>query len=423
MAEKSPKKAEAKTVPAKRTTSRRPSVGTTTVFTRDEKAGSERKRTLGGIRVGDLLSVVGAAIAALAMTVIFTTQIAPITGGIAFFVVWYLLFIGVYAVLVSIDDSYTFVVDRVISVVITSIAALLFSILIFVITFVVGKGLEALPHINFYIEDMGLAGPLDPITVGGIKHAILGTLIQISIALVITIPLGIAAAVYLNEIPSRFSRFVRTIVEAMTALPSIVAGLFIFATAILMLGVPKSGLAAGLAISVMMLPIMIRSSDVVLRLVPHTLKEASIGLGGSQWKTVWNVVLPTSRSGLTTAIILATARGVGETSPVLLTSGFTAELNVNPTQGPMVSLPLAIFQFVKSPEPSMIARGFGTAAVLMVLVLTLFVIARWVGGMTPEKAARSRARRVAFVNSLTAVVRPIIGTVRDRISTLQKERS
>jgi phosphate transport system permease protein len=247
------------------------------------------------------------------------------------------------------------------------------------------------------------AGPLDPLTKGGVVHAIAGSLIQISIALAITIPLGLAAAVYLNEIPGRFSRFVRTIVEAMTALPSIVAGLFIFATAILMFGVPKSGFAASLAISVMMLPIMIRSADVVLRLVPQTLKEASIGLGASQWKTVWNVVLPTSRSGLTTSIILATARGIGETSPVLLTSGFTAALNVNPLADPMVSLPLAIFQFVKSPEPTMIARGFGTAAVLMVLVLTLFVIARWVGGMTPEKSARARTRRAAMI--LTVVTR------------------
>jgi phosphate transport system permease protein len=129
----------------------------------------------------------------------------------------------------------------------------------------------------------------------------------------------------------------------------------------------------------MMLPIMIRASDVVLRLVPSTLKEASLGLGASNFKTTMMVTLPTARSGLTTAIILATARGVGETSPVLLTSGFTAALNLDPLQGPMLSLPLAIFEFVKSPEPTMIARGFGTAAVLMLLVLVLFALARLLG--------------------------------------------
>ena len=399
---------------------KRPSSKTTTIHPRGQFVGVEPKRTLGGVRVGDLLSVLGAAVAAFALTIVLATQVAPITGGIAFFVVWYLTFVGLYALLVSIDDTKTFVMDRVIAVMVTSLAVLLFSVLIFVIVFVVGRGAEALPYLNFYTEDMGLAGPLDPLKVGGVVHAIAGTLIQISIALAITIPLGIAAAVYLNEIPGRFSRFVRTIVEAMTALPSIVAGLFIFATAILMFGVPKSGFAASLAISVMMLPIMIRSADVVLRLVPQTLKEASIGLGASQWKTVWNVVLPTSRSGLTTSIILATARGVGETSPVLLTSGFTAELNVNPLESPMVSLPLAIFQFVKSPEPTMIARGFGTAAVLMLLVLTLFVIARIIGGMTPEKSARARIRRAAFFGWFPATARKIMALIRRRTPNVKE---
>ncbi len=399
---------------------KRPSSKTTTIHPRGEFVGIEPKRTLGGIRVGDLLSILGAAVAAFALTIVFATQVAPITGGIAFFVLWYFLFVAFYALLVSIDDTKTFVADRVNAVLVTSLGVLLFSVLIFVIVFVIGRGAEALPYLSFYTEDMGFAGPLDPLSVGGVAHAIAGSLIQIAIALAITIPLGIAAAVYLNEIPGRFSRFVRTIVEAMTALPSIVAGLFIFATAILLFGLPKSGLAASLAISVMMLPIMIRSADVVLRLVPQTLKEASIGLGASQWKTAWNVVLPTSRSGLTTSIILATARGIGETSPVLLTSGFTAELNVNPLESPMVSLPLAIFQFVKSPEPTMIARGFGTAAVLMLLVLTLFVIARIIGGMTPEKSARARGRRVEFFGWFAATARKLTSPIRRRITNAKE---
>jgi phosphate transport system permease protein len=139
---------------------------------------------------------------------------------------------------------------------------------------------------------------------------------------------------------------------------------------------------------------MIRASDVVLRLVPSTLKEASIGLGADNFRTMWKVTLPTARSGLVTAIILATARGIGETSPVLLTSGFTAAFNADPFHGPMVSLPLAVFQFVKSPEPGMIARGFGTAAVLMLLVLILFVIARMIGGETVAKREhRAETRR------------------------------
>jgi phosphate transport system permease protein len=196
----------------------------------------------------------------------------------------------------------------------------------------------------------------------------------------------------MSEFPGRYSRFVRTVVEAMTALPSIVAGLFIYATIIVFLGFNRSGFAASLAITVMMLPIIIRSADVVLRLVPGNLKEASRALGASTWRTVWHVTLPTARSGLTTAVILGTARGIGETSPVLLTAGATTFLNLNPFSGPMTSLPLTTFTFVKSPEPTMIARGFGTAAVLMVVVLLLFALARAIGGRGPGQLSTRQAR-------------------------------
>jgi phosphate transport system permease protein len=109
---------------------------------------------------------------------------------------------------------------------------------------------------------------------------------------------------------------------------------------------------------------------------------------------VWHVVLPTARSGLVTAVILGTARGIGETSPVLLTSGVTAVLNFNPFSGPMISLPLQVFDFVKSPEPNMIARGFGTAAVLLLLVLALFSVARLIGGRGPGQLSDRQRRRV-----------------------------
>ncbi|MCU1471201.1 MAG: phosphate transporter, inner rane subunit PstA [Glaciihabitans sp.] len=356
----------------------------------------EVRRQTGGLRMIDLLSGAGAAVASLALTQLLVTQLAPINGPIPFFVIAYLLFVAIYALLVSLDESGPVVRDRIVRVIVHSLAFSLLVTLAFVVIFTFSRGVQALPHLNFFTQDMSLAGPLDPLSDGGVLHAIAGTLIQILIALAITIPLGLTTALFLSEVPGPFARLVRTIVEAMTALPSIVAGLFIYATFILILGLEKSGLAASLAISVMMLPIMIRASDVVLRLVPATLKEASIGLGAGQWRTVWNVILPTSRSGLTTAIILATARGIGETSPVLLTAGFTASLNLDPLHGPMISLPLAVFEFVKSPEPTMIARGFGTATVLMALVLLLFIVARVIGGQTLAVRERRRARLVAL---------------------------
>jgi phosphate transport system permease protein len=248
-------------------------------------------------------------------------------------------------------------------------------------------------HLNFFTEDMSSTGPLQPLSDGGLLHAIVGTLEQISISLTITVPLGLACAVFLNEVPGRYARFVRTIVEAMTALPSIVAGLFIYATVILILGVDKSGFAASLALSVMMLPIIIRASDVVIRLVPGSLREASYALGASRWRTVWTVILPTARSGLTTAVILGTARGIGETSPVLLTSGINAGMNADPLHGPQISLPLATFDLVRSPQPNYIVRGFGTAALLMALVLLLFVLARVIGGRGPGELTRNQRHR------------------------------
>ncbi|MFD7047540.1 phosphate ABC transporter permease PstA [Streptomyces mirabilis] len=355
----------------------------------------DRPRRIGGFSRSGVLSLTGAAASGLCVTILLYGELAPFSGALGFTLTAYLLFLAIYAVLTGFEEDGQAVRDRVMTVVLWTAATLLFSALVLVVGFTAWRGREALPHGNFFTQDMQAAGPLDPLTNGGIAHAMLGTLIMTAIALAITIPLGLACAVYLNQIPGRFSRFVRTIVEAMTALPSIVAGLMVYAVWILGLGMQKSGLAAGFAISVMMLPIVIRASDVVLRLVPGTLTEAAEALGAPRWRTVWHVVLPTARSGLATAVILGTARGIGETSPVLLTAGFTAALNTDPTSGPMVSLPLAVFNFVKSPQPTMIARGFGAAAVLMALVLVLFVIARVIGGRGPGHQTKRQARRTA----------------------------
>ncbi|SEO99826.1 phosphate ABC transporter permease PstA [Actinacidiphila rubida] len=355
----------------------------------------ERRRATTTLRGTDVYAMLGSAAASLSLTWLFFTRLAPFSGGLGFVVFAYVLFLALYALLVSFDENGPAVRDRIASAIVHSLAVILLVALAFVVVYTLWSGRKALPHTNFFTQGMKHAGPLDPLTVGGIRHAMIGTLIQIGIALALTVPAGLLCAVFLNEVPGRFSRFVRTVVEAMTALPSVVAGLFIYATVILSLGVPLSGLAAALAISVMMLPIIIRASDVVIRLVPGTLREASYALGSPRWRTVWHVVLPTARSGLTTAVILGTARGVGETSPVLLTAGFTAVTNLDPGNGPMVSLPLATFEFVKSPQPAMIARGFGTAATLLVLVLILFVIARTIGGRGPgELTRRGTHRRV-----------------------------
>lgn len=343
----------------------------------------------------DKMDLGGAAVSAICTSLLLFGRVTPITGILGFIVVTYVIFLVVYALILSMTEARPVVVDRIMVVAMATAAAIAFLALFSVIVFVLLRGWHVLLKSNFYTQDMSSAGPQSPVTTGGIKHAVAGTLIIISIALVVSVPLGLSCAVFLNETTSRLRRPVRTIVDAMTALPSILAGLFIFATWVLILGFERSGLAAALAVSIMMLPIVIRSADVVLRLVPGNLREASSAVGAEHWKTVWHVVLPTARSGLATSVILGVARGIGETAPVLLTSGFAASLNVNPTKNPMVSLPLAAFEFVRSPQPALIARGFATAAVLMLLVLTLFTIARLVGGRPAGQVSKRQARRRA----------------------------
>jgi phosphate transport system permease protein len=346
----------------------------------------------------DVTVLAGAAAAALSSAALLLTRIIPSANLIAFVVIAYLLFLVLYGVLVSLEHDRRTVTDRLASIVMHSLTAVALVALLFVIGFTFWRGREALPHWNFFTSDMQLAGPLEPLTVGGILHAEVGTLIEITIALLIVVPLGLAGAVYLNEARGLLVRFVRTVVEAMTALPAILGGLYILASLILGLGLPKSGLAAGLAISVMMLPIMIRASDVVIRLVPGSLREASLALGSPRWRTAWQVVLPTARSGLTTAVLLATARGIGETSPVLITAGFGSSVNFDPTSGPMVSLPLVTFVFSNSPQPTMVARAFGAGATLLALVLVLFALARVLGGR-PAGEISPRAQRKCALRS------------------------
>lgn len=357
----------------------------------------EARRVLRRTRPEDVFAVVGSALAGLALAYTVYFVLLPFSGLLGFLVVSFAAFLGLYALQTSLSTDGPHVRDRIAAVVMTGLASLLMLALVVVVAFTFKRGAPALAHLNFFTHDLSRTGPLQPLTQGGVLHAMIGTAIMITIALVVTIPIGLVSALYLSESRSAFSRLVRTVVEAMTALPSVIAGLFLYAVILTLqtkLGVgEKSGLAAAMALSVMMLPIVIRAADVVLRLVPGTLKEAAAALGASRWRIAWQVIVPTSRSGLMTAIILGTARGIGETSPVLLTAGYATAVNADPTHGPMVSLPLATFILTRSPEPTQIARGFGAAAVLMLFVLLLFVLARVLGGRASgELSPRQRTR-------------------------------
>lgn len=352
-------------------------------------------RTLSGFSRADAVNLAGAGLSAVCTGLLLFGRLSPLSGGFGQVIVTYLVFLGVYAFLVSLTEGIPVVVDKVMAALMTTAALIAIAALVLVIAHTLWKGKAALTKLNLYTHDMSRAGPADPLTKGGISHAVVGTLIIIAIAIAISVPLGLSCAVFINESKSRAGQLVRTVVDAMTALPSILAGLFIFATWILIFGFERSGFAAALATTIMMLPIIIRSADVVLRLVPGSLREASAATGAPNWRTVWHVVLPTARSGLATAVILGIARGIGETAPVLLTAGYTAAMNVNPVKNPMVTLPLATFEFVHSPQAALQQRGFATAFVLMVLVLVLFIAARALGGHPAGYLTKRKARRVA----------------------------
>ncbi len=336
----------------------------------------EQRRVLSSRSLDDSATLLGAGASSGAVVWVVYEGLLPFSGGLGFLVLWYATFVLLYGVLTALGNPSPVVADRLSAAVVVGGAAVVGLGLLSVVTVTFYRGRESLVHVGMLVTDGTVVGPRTGLSVGGFGHAIVGSLIQISIAVMIALPLGVGAAVFMTEVGGRFAKLVRTVVEAMTALPSIVAGLFIYTTWLIALGNQRSGFAASLALSVMMLPIIARAAEVVLRVVPGGLREASLALGASQWQTVWRVVLPTARPGLATALILGVARGIGETSPVLLTAGTSQFLNVNPFSGGMVSLPLYTYEFARSGEPLLIARAFGAATVLLVLVLALFVVAR-----------------------------------------------
>jgi phosphate transport system permease protein len=352
-------------------------------------------RQLSLIRLRDVVSLIGALVAAAATTALLWQEISPFSGILGYVVVTWVLFVLYYIILVSFDENRPTVRDRVTAVVVQSLAALVVTALAFVIFYTFWEGKSALRHLNFFTQDGKLGGGLNPLTEGGCLHAIVGTLIQVGIALGIAVPLGLLAAVFMNEVPGRYARFVRTVVDAMTAMPDVLAGLFIFATMIQIFGLRQCGLCAGCALGITALPIICRAADVVLRLMPGGLTEASYALGSGQWRTLRFVTLPTVRSGLATAVILGAARAIGETAPPLLTAGVTDFLNFNPVNGSMLSLPLMAYTDYQEPEAVQKARAFGAAAVLLVLVVLLFWIARMIGGRGPGQLSAGQHRRRA----------------------------
>lgn len=251
----------------------------------------------------------------------------------------------------------------------------LFSVLYTVIM----KGKSSI-RLNTFTQDMRFSAPDAPFTEGGALHAILGTGEIVLIASLISIPLGVLTALYLTEIKGRFESLVRFLVQAMSGVPSIVAGLFIYTVLVVTLGIKYSGIVGAFALSILMLPTVARTAEEVLKLIPNDLREAGVALGATQWRTVAMVVVPAARSGIFTAIILGVARVAGETAPLLLTILGNTTINLNPVKDPMAALPLYTFNLMKTGLDVAITRAWGGALILLTLVLILFITARLLSG-------------------------------------------
>lgn len=343
----------------------------------------------------DLITLIGTAASALALDWVLYERILPFTGALGFWLCWYLLFLVSYSAVAALQWDALAVRDRIVSVGLTTAGLLATAIVIDQVGYTLIRGFTVVKRLSFFTQSMASTGPLSPVTTGGVGHALVGTIEQLATATLLSVPLGIAAALYLAEVGGPAARPVRTLVDAMTALPDIISGLFVLAFLVLTVGLPKSGFAAGIALAVTMLPIVTRASETVLRIVPGTLREASYALGGSQWRTVLMVVLPTARSGLSTAVVLAMARGIGETAPVLLVAGYARGFNWNPFNGWQTSLPLYIYNEIQNPQPADHARAFGGGFALVILVLVLFTIARRLGGGAPGELTRRQRRKIA----------------------------
>jgi phosphate transport system permease protein len=217
---------------------------------------------------------------------------------------------------------------------------------------------------------------------GGAVHAIYGTLYVTGMATLISVPIGLLTAIYLAEygVRNRLSKAITFFVDVMTGVPSIVAGLFAYALMGLLVGPgTRSGFAGSIALSVLMIPVVVRSSEELLRLVPNELREAAYALGVPKWLTIVKVVLPTAISGLVSGVILAIARVIGETAPLLIAAGFTASLNNNLFANPMMTLPVFVFDSYAHPGTDVQAywdRAWAGALTLILIVMLLNLIGR-----------------------------------------------
>jgi phosphate transport system permease protein len=374
--------------------------------TRDPGSPARRGRRPADRTPDDLLTLGASLAAAVSLCWLIFSRFTDGIGWFGFLVAAFASFIAIYYTVTAEQHGPLVARDRVATAVVMTGSAVLLVPLAWLVGYVVVRGAHGL-RLSFFFHDQRGITPTQPATAGGGSHAIVGTLEQVGLALGFSLPLGLLCAVFLNESRSRWRRPVRIFVDAMSGLPSIVAGLFIFAVLIIPYAKHTSlfgynGLMAALALSMIMLPTITQTITVVLRLVPDGLREAALAMGSSRARMVWSIVLPTARTGITTAVVLGIARIVGETAPLLFTAFGYDLMNANPTSGSQESLPLFVYRNVLKPNKNSVDRAFAAALVLMLMVLGLFLLARYIGRDKSSNKSGS-GRRGALVSRLSSV--------------------
>lgn len=304
--------------------------------------------------------------------------------GLAGLLGWYAglaMSLPVLALFIGVRDGLNSAIDKMMSMVISvSVTAVLIP-WVSILWTVVNNGRKAF-YSGFLTNDMAFTSADQELNLGGLSHALMGTVLLVSMATVVAVPLGIMVGLYVVEIKGRLAGMVRFFTQAMSGVPSIVAGLFIYSTVVVSIFHRFNAVAGSLALAILMLPTVARTTEEVLKVVPDELRAASYAVGATQFRTTFRVVLPTVRSGLVTAAVLGVARVAGETAPLLLTSLYLVAFTTDITSGPMASLPTYIFGNLGIGSDNSVTRAWGGSLVLLTLILVLFTLARMVGGRT-----------------------------------------
>ena len=332
-------------------------------------------------RLAPIYSAVVAIVVALVLNV--TTSVQGVAGTV---VLAALLFVVAQTGWSFAVEGKRHAVDRLATTLIYATFVAAFAALVAILTVTVLKGLAALSP-EFFTDTMRNVSPRRE--GGGIAHALVGTLEQVLIAAVIAVPIGILTAVYLVEYAAanRLSKAISFFVDVMTGIPSIIAGLFIYTFWVLTLGFERSGFAASLALTILMIPTVVRTTEEMLRIVPNDLREASLALGIPKWKTIIKIVIPTALGGIITGVMLAVARVAGETAPLLLTTFLSQSMNWNPFVGPQASLPTFVWDQIASGTDASLDRAWAGALVLILLVMILYLGARIVARIFAPKTS------------------------------------